>query len=97
MVHTIEDALHLAEAQSLIDGIDEVMVIGGAEIYKTALPQADKLYVTRVDAEIEGDAFFPEIDESIWSEVSRESFAANESALTSNTYDYAFCVLVKDR
>ncbi|MFT6103353.1 MAG: dihydrofolate reductase [Granulosicoccus sp.] len=97
VVHTIEDALHLAEAQSLIDGMDEVMVIGGAEIYKTALPQADKLYVTRVDAEIEGDAFFPEIDESIWSEVSRESFAANESALTSNTYDYAFCVLVKDR
>jgi dihydrofolate reductase len=93
IVHTIDDALRLAEAQSMIDGIDEMMVIGGAEIYKTALPQADKLYVTRVDAEIDGDAFFPEIDSSVWQETNRESFFASDSALKTNTYDYAFCVL----
>lgn len=95
VVHSIDDALRLAEAQSLIDGMNEVMVIGGAEIYKTALPQADKLYVTRVDAEIDGDAFFPEIDPTIWQETNRENFSAGDSALTTNPYDYAFCVLEK--
>jgi dihydrofolate reductase len=93
VVHTIEDALRLAEAQSIIDGMDEVMVIGGAEIYKTALPVADKLYITRVDAEIDGDAFFPEVDDSVWQETSRESFSAGDSSLKANAYDYAFCVL----
>jgi dihydrofolate reductase len=93
VVHTIDDALRLAEAQSMIDGIDEVMVIGGAEIYKTALLKADKLYVTRVDADIEGDAFFPEIDQTVWQETQRENHAASDSTLKTNAYDYAFCVL----
>jgi dihydrofolate reductase len=100
VVHSIEDALRLAEAQSLIDGIDEVMVIGGAEIYKTALPAAHKLYVTYVDTVIEGDAFFPEIDQNLWQETSREAHSAsdsviNNSAAKNNPYDYAFCVLEK--
>ena len=90
VVHTIDDALALAEAQSVIDGIDEVMVIGGAEIYRTALPDADRLYLTRVDADIDGDAFFPEIDFR-WQEVSRQSFGASGN----NPYDYCFCVLEK--
>jgi dihydrofolate reductase len=93
VVHTIDDALRLAEAQSMIDGIDEVMVIGGAEIYKTALLKADKLYVTRVDADIEGDVFFPEIDQTVWQETQRENHAASDSTLKTNAYDYAFCVL----
>ncbi|EGG94407.1 Dihydrofolate reductase [gamma proteobacterium IMCC1989] len=93
VVHSIDDALRLAEAQSMIDGVDEVMVIGGAEIYKTALPQADKLFITRVDAEIEGDAFFPEVDPAVWQETQREHHAASDSALKTNIYDYAFCVL----
>lgn len=95
IVHTIEDALQLAQAQSLIDGIDEVMVIGGAEIYQAALPQADKLYITQVDADIDGDAFFPEVDMTQWQELSRESFSASDSSLPSNTYDYAFCLLTR--
>lgn len=95
VVHSLDDALRLAEAQSMIDGIDEVMVIGGAEIYKTALPKADKLYVTRVDTNIDGDAFFPEIDSHIWQETHRDSFSASDSSLKTNTYDYAFCVLEK--
>ena len=89
VVHCIDDALQLAQAQSFIDGGDEVMVIGGAEIYQSALPQANKLYLTRVDATIDGDAFFPEIDDTIWAESSRESFSSSEN----NPYDYAFCVL----
>lgn len=93
VVHTIDEALKLAEAQSIIDGMDEVMVIGGAEIYKTALPVADKLYVTRVDADIDGDAFFPEINNKIWQETGREAFLASGN----NPYDYAFCVLEKSK
>lgn len=50
----------------------EVMVIGGEEIYRTAIELADRLYITRVQAEVEGDAFFPEYKESEWQEVSRQ-------------------------
>ncbi len=95
-VHSIDDAMTLAEAQAFIDGVDEVMLIGGAELYKSALPKADKLYLTRVDADIEGDAFFPEIDPEKWKEISREEFSASESSLKSNPYNYAFCVLVNE-
>lgn len=50
----------------------EVMVIGGEEIYRTAIELADRLYITRVQAEVEGDAFFPQYNESEWQEVSRQ-------------------------
>lgn len=52
--------------------IQEVMVIGGAEIYRAAIELADRLYITRVQAQVEGDAFFPEYDEAAWCEVSRQ-------------------------
>lgn len=89
VVHSIDDAMALADAQALIDGVDEVMMIGGAELYEAALPEAEKLYLTRVDADIDGDAFFPELNEAEWKEVGRESFSASEN----NPYNYAFCVL----
>ncbi|ODS24843.1 dihydrofolate reductase [Candidatus Endobugula sertula] len=89
VAHSIAQAIELAQAQSLIDGIDEIMVIGGAEIYRIALPQTDRLYLTRVDAEIDGDAFFPAVSENEWKEIARESFAASNN----NPYDYVFSVL----
>lgn len=52
--------------------IQEIMVIGGEEIYRTAIELADRLYITRVQAEVEGDAFFPQYNESEWQEVSRQ-------------------------
>lgn len=61
------EALEMAKGHAEIDGIDEVMVIGGGQIYTAAMPYADHLYLTRVDAEIEGDTFFPEFNESEWS------------------------------
>ena len=48
------------------DGVDEVFINGGGEIYRLAMERADRLYVTHVDAEPEGDTFFPEIDPAIW-------------------------------
>ena len=88
-VNNIDEAMHMADAQAYIDGVDEVMMIGGAQLYEAALPIASRVYLTRVDATIEGDAFFPELDQQQWYEISRESFAASDA----NPYDYAFCVL----
>jgi dihydrofolate reductase len=56
----------------------EVMVIGGGQIYAAALPLAQRLYLTEVDAEVDGDARFPEIDPDTWREVSSEAHVADE-------------------
>lgn len=53
---------------------ENIMVIGGAEIYKQVFPQANILEITHVHAHVEGDAFFPEIDRNIWQEKKREDF-----------------------
>jgi dihydrofolate reductase len=66
VVHSLADALTAAQAAT------EVFVIGGAEIYALALPLADRLQFTEVDAAIDGDAYFPDFDRSDWREVSRE-------------------------
>ena len=65
VVSSLEDAIDLAESICLIDGAEEAMVIGGAQIYAQALEKADRLYLTEVDAEIEGDAWFPEFQREI--------------------------------
>jgi dihydrofolate reductase len=62
----------LEEAVSLCDNDDEVFVIGGAELYKLALPTADKLYLTEVGGEFAADTFFPKYDKAAWREVARE-------------------------
>jgi len=90
-VSSLQQAISLAEQISLRDGVDEVCVIGGAEIYDQALPLADRLYLTQVHADVEGDTFFPEFDLSQWQEVEREDFSASSA----NPYDYSFLVLEK--
>lgn len=60
VAHDLEEGLRLA---SFAQGHDEVFVIGGGELYKQALPLADKLYLTYIDKEIEGDVFFPDYSE----------------------------------
>ena len=67
---------------------DEIMVIGGSQIYDLAVPQARRLYLTRVHAEVEGDAFFPAVDESEWQLVSNELHAADDR----NMYAFSFRV-----
>ncbi|WP_417491251.1 dihydrofolate reductase [Maricaulis sp.] len=64
-------ALAHALAQAHLDEVDEVFVIGGAQIYAAALDHAHRLYITEVDAEPDGDVAFPAIDASAWAEVSR--------------------------
>lgn len=89
VVHDLKEGLELAESLALIDGVDEAVVIGGAEIYALCLPQAERLYLTQVHAEVDGDAFFPALESAEWHEVAREDFAADGP----NPYDYSFVVL----
>ena len=78
VVRDLPAALDLAEQHGLIDGVDETMVIGGAEVYALALPIAERLYVTRVHAQPSGDVHFPPIDFSEWRLLSQQRHAADE-------------------
>ncbi len=62
------EALAIAKKIADDSGLEEVMIIGGATIYREALPQADRLYLTRVHTEVDGDAFFPDLDINEWLE-----------------------------
>ena len=63
---SLESAVTRAEAWAKEQGVDEVMLIGGAQLYAQGLPQADRLYLTRVALSPEGDAWFPEVDPAQW-------------------------------
>lgn len=89
VVSSLDAAIELAESICLIDGAEEAMVIGGAQIYAQALEKAERLYLTEVDAEIDGDAWFPDFDREQWQEIGREDFVAEGP----NPYNYSFIVL----
>ena len=72
-------------------GVDEVMLIGGAQLYKILLPYCDRLYVTRVEAEVEGDAVFPAIDPAIW------EMKSENGPIKTEKDDFSFHVAVFDR
>ena len=72
IVHSLEAAFDLAETTALIDGSDELVVIGGAEIYALALPKVVRLYLTRVHSTPPGDAYLPHLDWTDWKEVDRK-------------------------
>jgi len=88
VVNSLDAAIELAESINEINGTEEVMVIGGAQIYSEALPKADRLYLTHVHAEVKGDAYFPAVNFTTWKEVGREDYKASET----NPYDYSFAV-----
>ena len=88
VVSSLDEALCLADDIATIDGVEELVVIGGAEIYRAAIPRADRLYITEVHARVEGDAVLPEIDWSNWLELSRKRYAATDA----NPYDYSLVV-----
>lgn len=72
VVHGLPDALEKAVEIATAEGLDEIFIIGGAQIYAQALPLADRIYLTEIAASPEGDAFFPEIPSGRWRETSRE-------------------------
>ncbi len=87
VAHGLDEAL--AIANKAYNDIDWLMLIGGANLYEQALPQCKRLYLTEVHADVDGDAYFPKIDQREWVEVSRELHKADET----NPYDYSFVVL----
>ena len=68
----------LDEAITACRDDEEIFVIGGAELYAQALPRADRIYLTVVDADIEGDTWMPEFNASAWRETAPQSFPADE-------------------
>ncbi len=85
IARSIEQALEFAK------GDKEIMIAGGASVYKQFLPLAKKMYLTFIDAEVEGDFYFPDYEESEWEEMSRSDFQADKE----NIYSYSFVELVR--
>ena len=88
-VTSVAEALQIAEQA----GDDEAFVAGGAAIYRDALPRADRLYLTWVQAEVTGDTFFPAVNPAEWREVEREEVAADER----NPFPTSFTVFERRR
>ncbi len=86
-----EAAPDLAAALALanLSGAEEAMVIGGAEIYALALPQAERIYLTEIHGEVEGDTRFPAFDRDAWAEVSRDFLPREDQA----SHDCSFVIL----
>lgn len=81
---SIEEGLQLARDNAE----EEAFIIGGGEIYRQSMPYLDKIYLTLIDVEVEGDVFFPELDEAQWKLVTEEAHEADEK----NEYNYSFLV-----
>lgn len=76
--HSVAQALALADRHATVEAADEIMVMGGGEIYARAMPCAERLYLTEVDTEVAGDTYFPAIDAVHWRETRREAGPAVE-------------------
>ncbi|WP_426359800.1 type 3 dihydrofolate reductase [Pseudocolwellia sp. HL-MZ19] len=87
----IETVISVDAALALVNDVEEVMVIGGGAIYQHCLPAADRLYITHIEAEIEGDTQFPFYDTNIWKKVSSTKRLADDK----NHYNLDFCVYEK--
>ena len=81
---SIAAALEAAKGLAAVAGKAEVFVTGGSAIYENALPFADRLYITEVDVEMEGDASFPDFNEGDFDETRREAIAADAK----NEFDF---------
>jgi dihydrofolate reductase len=79
VVHSVEAAITAANET------EEIMIIGGTELYKLSLPLADRIYLTDIQQDFDGDAHFPSLD-SQWREVSREDHVSDDGL------SYSFCV-----
>jgi dihydrofolate reductase len=85
---SVDAALDRAKVLAQQSGVDEIMVLGGAQIYRAVLPRATRIYLTEVHASPEGDTHF-EFDKKDWREVSRERHKAGEK----ETADYSLVIL----
>lgn len=89
VAHAPDAALDIARQCAQARGADEVMIIGGAEIYRLLLPRTKRIYLTRVHAHVGGDTHFPPLSASDWKETSRVTHRAGPK----DDHDYSFTVL----
>jgi dihydrofolate reductase len=73
---TVEAALTVAQGDALRRGADCIIVAGGADLYAQTMPLAERLHITYVHRAVDGDAYFPAIDRSVWLETGRDEHAA---------------------
>jgi dihydrofolate reductase len=83
VAHSLEEALALAA------GDEQIFVAGGAEIYRQALPRVDRIYLTVIHHDFEGDTFLFDLDKSVWRETSRVDYLPDDK----NPYPYSFVEL----
>jgi len=81
-----ETVISLEEALTLTADVEEVMIIGGGYLYEQTILQADKLYLTFIDLDVQGDTFFPKYEHLNLSEIKREKHLKDEK----NPYNYEF-------
>jgi dihydrofolate reductase len=86
VVHSVEAALAAAR------DVEEIIIGGGANLYTQLLPQTSRLYLTLVEAELEGDAYFPEIDWPAWRETFRQHHPADER----HNFTFTWIILERD-
>ena len=89
VVSSIKDALKYSESK----GASKVFIVGGGEIYQASLDITDKIYLTIIDTNIEGDVFFPELNMDHWRVISEEAHSAD----VRNPYNYTYYIFEKIR
>lgn len=80
----------ISDLKEYIDSDEENFVIGGATIYRLLLPMCNKLYITQLDTDFEGDVYFPEINENEWKVIERKEGEKDE-----NSFKYEYITYVK--
>ena len=87
----VEIVHSMLQIQQYIEDEEENFVIGGATIYKLLMPYVNKLYITKINQDFEGDVYFPEIKDTEWKEISKEKGLKNEE----NPYDYEYITYIR--
>src|SRR5690554_710477 len=93
VVRSIEAAVEMASNEARRLKASEIVIIGGAEIYRQSLAFLDRIYLTEVHSDIEGDTFFPALDPADWTETFREYHEKSER----NEFDHSFVILERQR
>jgi dihydrofolate reductase len=93
MAYNLEEALDVARKEAAKAGVDEIMIIGGEDVFREVLPLASRIYLTEVHAAPHADTWFPELSPDEWREVSREKREASPK----DDHDFSFVVLDRVR
>ncbi len=88
IAHTLSAALGVANEYLATRKLKEIMVVGGADIYRQTLPMCRKIYLTEIQAEVLGDAYFPQLNEAEWREINRE----NHRDIEGHSHNFSFVI-----